>query len=60
MFRRLWVRFLASLHLSKSAVCEASATKGECDYHDYCDTVEKYPDHFGLLKCERCGKEFRI
>jgi len=58
---RLWRTFLAYFRLSKSAVCEMSAGLGEWDcYHDYWDTQDKVPSHFGTLTCERCGKEFRI
>jgi hypothetical protein len=60
MFRRLWKLFLANLRLDPAAVCEMSAPLGAIDYHDYTDTREGYPDHFGVLTCVRCGKQFRI
>ena len=57
----LWKRFLAWSRLSKQAVCELSVGLGPWDdYHDYPDTADKLPRHFGPLICERCGKEFRI
>jgi hypothetical protein len=51
---------LAMLRISKKAVCAASEGLGIIDYHDYPDTKDKQPDHFSLLVCERCGKEFRM
>jgi hypothetical protein len=58
---RLWKTFLAYFRLSKRAVCEMSVGLSEWDdYHDYWDTADKRPHHFGTLKCERCGKDFRI
>lgn len=60
-FKRLWRLFLARFHLSDSAVCEMSADRGpHNDYHDYHDTEDRYPDHFSVLTCKRCGKKFII
>ena len=59
-WRFIWLHWLATLRLSRHAVCVMSQTKGVIDYHDYHDTAEKFPDHFTTLTCERCGKEFII
>lgn len=59
--RRLWLWFLARFHLSDAAVCELSRGRADdCDYHDYTDDVDGYPDHFRVLRCQRCGKDFTI
>ena len=58
--RRLWKWFLARFRLSDAAVCDLSANLSEIDYHDYPDSVEGMPWHFGLLTCKRCGKKFSI
>lgn len=58
--RRLLRWFLAATHLSNSAVCQLSAGKGPIDYHDYQDSTEGHPLHFGELTCKRCGKKFTI
>jgi hypothetical protein len=58
--RWLWRRFLARFRLNLDAVCEMSVGKGLCDYHDYPDSKEGYPDHFVVMKCVRCDKEFSI
>ena len=59
-WRWTWLYWLATLRLSNYAVCTMSKNKGHIDYHDYKDSVEKFPDHFAVMKCERCGKEFTI
>lgn len=57
----LWKWFLARFHLSDSIVCEMSIGKTLTDdFHDYQDSIDGYPDHFSVLKCKRCGKEFTI
>ena len=59
--KRLWKWFLARFHLSESAVCEMSKGLGPFeDYHDYDDSEHGFPDHFVMMKCKRCGKEFFI
>lgn len=64
MIRRLWGRLVRWYRLNvrrdPELVCEASRDLGPYDYHDYPDSVEGYPDHFVLLMCRRCGKEFYI
>lgn len=59
-WRYIKMYWLARLRLSESAVCVMSSDQGAVDYHDYPDTKEKQPDHFILLECERCGKEFTM
>lgn len=56
--KKLWKWFLARFHLSDSAVCEMSEGRGMNDYHDYQDDVRGVPDHFSILTCKRCGKDF--
>jgi len=58
--RQLWLWFLARFRLSDKAVCELSKDMGVIDWHDYPDSEEGFPEHFGLLKCKRCGKKFMI
>lgn len=58
--RWYWLYWLATLRLNKAAVCIMSQDKGVVDYHDYPDDAEGFPDHFTILKCKRCGKEFTI
>ena len=60
VFRRAWYRFLAWSRIDRDLVCALSRNKGLVDYHDYPDTEDMQPVHFGTLKCERCGKEFSI
>lgn len=58
---RLWLWFLAYFRLSDEAVCEMSKDCGlHDDFHDYPDDELGSPDHFGLMKCKRCGKRFYI
>ena len=56
--RRLILWFLARFRLSDDAVCEMSKGMGEIDYHDYPDSHDGEPWHFGFLTCKRCGKKF--
>lgn len=59
--RRLWVWLLARFRLAGWAVCEMSrGLPAHTDYHDYPDSEAGLPDHFVLLKCRRCGKEFSV
>lgn len=59
--RWLWMWFLARFHLSDDAVCEMSrGLPPDRDYHDYIDSVHRTPDHFMVLTCARCGKEFTV
>lgn len=59
--KRLIDWFLARFHLSSRAVCEMSRGLGPReDYHDYQDDIHGTPDHFFLLTCKRCGKNFYI
>ena len=62
--KRKWRRFLATFHLSDSAVCEESKGRLMWDcFHDYCDATEPenvWPSHFHVYTCRRCGKEFTI
>jgi hypothetical protein len=59
--KRLWLWFLASLHLSESAMCEMSKGRGLFDdYHDYPDDIIGLPYHFIEMTCKRCGKKFYI
>lgn len=61
---------IAILRWSKKAICEESTASlseaspskdmGRIDFHDYRDSKEKSPEHFGYLTCERCGKKFTI
>jgi len=53
-----WIQ--ARFRLNVFAVCEASASCGIVDYHDYPDSIEGEPWHFVLLTCKRCGKKFTI
>jgi len=53
-------QLLAFFRLSSKAVCEASASMGPYDFHDYPDDVIGEPWHFFLLTCKRCGKKFYI
>jgi hypothetical protein len=55
-----WRRLLAFTRLSRTAVCELSATLGPYDYHDAPDDTNAAPWFFGELRCTRCGKAFRI
>lgn len=55
-----WKLFLAYFRLSPTAVCEMSAGKGICDFHDYPDSVEGEPWHMVELECKRCHKKFMI
>jgi hypothetical protein len=58
---RTWLWWLAALRLSPSAVCEVSRGRGLLDdFHDYPDSTLGEPDHFVMLTCKRCGKEFMI
>jgi hypothetical protein len=58
---RWWRLFLAYFRLNKSAVCEMSRGRGLADdFHDYRDDASRYPAHFHVLTCERCGKRFTI
>lgn len=59
-WRWIWMHWLATLRLSKTAVCVMSRNKGIADYHDYPDDVIGAPAHFAVLKCKRCGKEFTM
>jgi hypothetical protein len=56
--KRLWKTFLAYMHWSESAVCEMSV--GDKDYHDFEDSEDGQPFHFGPMPCKRCGKLFII
>ena len=57
---RLWYWFLARLRLSNVAICEMSRGRNMFnDYHDYPDAQEG-PQHFVVMTCKRCGKEFYI
>ena len=60
MFHKCWLWFLAFFHLSDTAVCQMSAGRGLCDFHDYDDDVVGEPAHFITLCCKRCGKSFTI
>jgi hypothetical protein len=61
MIRRCWRWFLARFRLDLRVVCEESAGLGpHCDYHDYPDSVDGFPDHFIPLHCKRCGKQFYV
>ena len=60
MIKKYMKRLMALMRWSKRIVCEVSAEMSHIDYHDYTDTVDKIPDHFSLMICERCGKEFYI
>lgn len=51
---------LARFRLSPKYVCELSAEKGLCDFHDYPDSTVGEPWHFHIHTCKRCGKEFMI
>lgn len=56
---RWWrTHWLARLRLSEHAVCVMSRNEGVADYHDYPDSEAGVPDHFVLLRCKRCGKDF--
>lgn len=57
---RAWRTVLAFFRLDRSAVCEMSAGRGPCDFHDYPDSVDPYPWHFHEHRCARCGKTFHI
>ena len=57
---RLWKWFLARFRLSQKAICEMSAGRDLCDFHDYPDTEHGQPWHFATLRCRHCGKEFLI
>jgi hypothetical protein len=57
---RLWRWFQARFRLNLQVVCEESALMDLCDYHDYHDSLEGYPQHFDVLVCQRCGKRFII
>lgn len=58
--KRFWRWMLARFRWSLQAVCEESQSMGLIDFHDYPDSIDGYPDHFVILRCERCGKEFLI
>ena len=52
---------LARFRLSKSTVCLMSQGRAPHeDFHDYPDSADKFPDHFAVMTCERCGKKFTI
>jgi len=53
-------KILAFFRLSKTVVCEVSASMGDYDYHDYPDSIDGEPWHMVLLTCKRCGKRFYI
>ena len=60
MIRR-FIRWLKAYYRwDLDLVCELSRGKGAIDYHDYDDDEAGLPQHFCLLKCKRCGKEFSI
>jgi hypothetical protein len=59
-WRWIWMHWLARLRISKEAVCIMSQNQGAADHHDYPDSVEGHPDHFALLTCKWCGKQFHI
>jgi hypothetical protein len=50
--------FKAFFRIDLEAVCDLA--KYGYDYHDYPDDESGSPDHFTILKCKRCGKEFTI
>lgn len=61
MVRSLYRRFLARFRLNLQVVCEESEElDARSDYHDYPDSESGEPDHFLLLTCKRCGKQFYI
>ncbi len=59
--RYYWDYLLAFLRLDEKAVCRMSIGRGiHNDFHDYDDSEDGIPDHFVIMKCQRCGKEFQI
>jgi hypothetical protein len=59
--RKLYRWFLARFRLNLRVVCEESVGLDMWnDYHDYPDTEHQMPDHFTVMRCKRCGKEFTI
>lgn len=57
----LWKYFLARFRLNREAICSLSLNRLPYDdFHDYPDSVEGRPEHFGLLTCKYCGKNFTL
>ena len=58
---RSWFRwFVARFRLNLRVVCEESRLLGVYDHHDWPDSIEGHPDHFTLLTCKRCRKQFMM
>jgi hypothetical protein len=55
---KLLRQLIAFFRLNDRIICEEAAAGN--DYHDYPDDIHGLPQHFGTLKCKRCGREFTI
>lgn len=60
IMKKLIRKFIARLHLNNRIVCEESIGLGLVDFHDYSDSIDGEPWHFGPIECKRCGKKFII